>query len=83
MTIKDLFIKEKEYTVEYKINNRIHLYIEGLSENGEHIYKPYGKDFNINDIKNVICEVIQDNDIIIKNIDITLDSELNEVLNNV
>ena len=33
-TIKDLFIQEQSYIVEYKLNEKYYLWIEALSENG-------------------------------------------------
>ena len=42
-TIKDLFIEQKSYIVEYKLNDKYYLFIEALSENGCTLTRKFDK----------------------------------------
>ena len=54
LTIKDLLIKSGCFCVGVLINKDYHLFIEGLSDNGEAITSG----FDISLVKNVIVEII-------------------------
>ena len=59
MTVKDLIIKEGCLCVSYPIDNKHHLFIEGLDTNGEVINSKF---FTYStQLKNVLVEIINDN----------------------
>ena len=56
MTLKDLFLKEKEYIIAIKINENYHLFVEGLDKNG---CTNTCEEFNIANIKTFCIELIE------------------------
>ena len=54
MSLKDLFLKHKQYIFKVRVNGNYHLYIEGLDEFGCVI----NQSFNIKNIKNLCIELI-------------------------
>ena len=65
-TIKDLFIEQKSYIAEYKLNDKYYLWIEALSENGCTLTRKFDKRMlednilvelhEMNDCDNPVCE---------------------------
>ena len=70
LTIKDLLIKGGCFCVGVPISKDCHLFIEGLSDNGEAITS----DFDISLVKNVIVKVID-------TLDVKLSTKVQHVLN--
>lgn len=60
-TLKDLFLAKNSYITEFPINNRFHLFIEGLSENRCSILD----DFDIGNIKAFCVELIDDGEYLV------------------
>ena len=76
LTIKDLLIKSGCFCVGVPINKDYHLFIEGLSNNGEMITSG----FDISLVKNVIVEIIRTNVEVIGTLEASLSTKLRELL---
>ena len=79
LTIKDLLIKSACFCVAMPINKDYHLFIEGLSDNGEAIISG----FDISLVKNVIVEIIRSNVEVIDTLEANLSTKLIELLKQV
>ena len=79
LTIKDLLIKSGCFCVGVPINKDYHLFIEGLSDNGEAITSG----FDISLVKNVIVEIIRTNVEVIDTLEASLSTKLTELLKQV
>ena len=60
-TLKDLFLEKGSYIIDIPINNKFHLFIEGLSENRCSIID----DFDIGNIKALCVELIEDGECLV------------------
>ena len=76
MTIKELLNKNHCYCVGVPISDDYHLFIEGLSNNGEAITS----DFNISLVKNVIVEIIRAGVEVVDTIEVKLSTKLTVLL---
>lgn len=65
-TIKDLFEEEESTVITYELNDHFNLFIEGLTEYGETLID---NPFNVNNIKNILLELMNEDGEVIKNID--------------
>jgi len=79
ITIKDLFIKSGCFCVGVVIDKDYHLFIEGLSDNGEAITS----DFDISLVKNVIVEIIRTGVEVIDTLETKLSTKLTVLLKQV
>ena len=79
LTIKDLLIKSGCFCVGVPINKDYHLFIEGLSDNGEAITSG----FDISLVKNVIVEIIHTGVEVIDTLEAKLSTKLTVLLKQV
>lgn len=79
LSIKDLFIKSGCFCVAVVIDKDYHLFIEGLSDNGEAITSG----FDISLVKNVIVEIIRTGVEVIDTLEAKLSTKLTVLLEQV